>query len=76
MAVCVWMCDAEYGGGERRTFSENALTGSLPVGLGSLPVLEFLCVWPAPPPHAPWGAAATREEGGLFGCLGVLLNCA
>jgi hypothetical protein len=50
------MCGTEYGGGEggeRRYLAENALTGPLPMELGELVNLELLCVWPAPPPHAP-----------------------
>jgi hypothetical protein len=49
--VCVWMCGAEYGGGEgdeRRFLFGNALTGPLPMELGNLVDLVSLCV-PTPP---------------------------
>jgi hypothetical protein len=39
----------------------NQLTGPLPVVLGELVELTYLCVRPAPPPHlAMWGQLPTR----------------
>ena len=55
----MWVCGVEYGGGgggERRFLNSNALDGEIPIEMGSLVALQYLCVRPTPPPHlAMWG---------------------
>jgi hypothetical protein len=69
--ACVWMCGAEYGGGEgdkRRVLRNNALNGPLPAELVSLVSLQQLCVRPTPLPHlAMWSQLPTRWFTGAAG---------
>jgi hypothetical protein len=57
---------AEYGGGgggERRDLDNNQLTGQIPIEMGSLTALEYLCVRPASPCNV--GSAAHRRLAGV-----------
>jgi hypothetical protein len=58
----VWVCGAEYGGGEageRRALDHNELDGEIPTEMGSLTALELLCVHPTASPCNVGSAALT-----------------